>query len=393
MTRPPSIRRDLAAYYFFIFGGMGAILPFLPLLLAGQGLSPTQVGWVMLLGPLGNLVVPPLWGWLADAFSARLALMRLTGLGCAAGALCFLVDKSFVWSLVAMAIFSAFRAPTIPLADAAAHAELEGRAHDFAHIRRWGSLGFAAFAFGVGRLDGSEAPWMMLGFAALAYTLSSVSTARLRAPPIERQGPILGPAARFVKQPSLLALLVGSAAYYIAHGSYDVYFGLHMRALGHDDAFVGLSWMVAVVAEIGLMSIAPRLLDGRSGRGFLVLCAGASVLRWGLLSSLESQVAILAAQSLHALTFGLWYLALVRYIQVRAPSAVRTTVQAVVHAVTGAGMMFGYVVSGELFEARGGQAVFQFSAGAAALAGLFYLGLWARKAGRATHDTDFAQSG
>lgn len=380
MTRPSStVRRDLGAYYFFTFGAMGALLPFLPLLLQGQGLEPSQVGWVMLLGPLGNLLAPPAWGWLADAFSARLALLRFLGLGCAAGVLSFLAGTSFAWSLFAMAIFSAFRAPIIPLADAAAHAELGDDAHDFAHIRRWGSVGFALFAFGVGRLEGTQNPSIMLGLTALAYLMSSASTARLRAPPMERQGPIVGPAARFLRQPALLALFAGSALYYVAHGAYDVYFGLHMRALGHDDAFVGLAWMVAVVAEIGLMTVAPRLLEGRSGEGFLVICAGASALRWAALSMAEGQLAILATQLLHALTFGLWYLALVRYIQVRAPEAVRTTVQAVSQAVHGLGRMVGYVAGGELFERAGGGGVFRAATFAAVLAGLFYAGLWRRR--------------
>lgn len=107
------------------------------------------------------------------------------------------------------------------------------------------------------------------------------------------------------------------------------------------------------------------------------------MLRWLLLSVLESELAVLASQTLHALTFGLWYLALVRYIQVRAPEAARTTVQSVLQAVNGAGMMLGYVVSGELFERGGGQDVFRFAACAAGLGGGFYLVLW-RLRGRAS---------
>lgn len=376
MARPEVHRRDLSAYYFFTFGAMGAILPFLPLLLARQGLSAQQVGWVMLLGPLGNLLAPPAWGWLADAFSARLALMRFLGLGCAAGVLSFLVDTSFVWSLASMALFSAFRAPIIPLADAAAHATLGDDAHDFAYIRLWGSIGFALFAFGVGQLDGSRSPTVMLSLTAGAYLMMAASTARFRAPKLERRQGVLREALGFVRRPRLLLLFAGSAVYYVAHGSYDVYFGLQMEALGHGDAFVGVAWMVAVFAEIGLMLAAPRLLAGRSGEGFLVLAALASVLRWGLLASAESQPAILAAQLLHALTFGLWYLALVRYIQVRAPAAVRTTVQSVSQATHGLGRMIGYLVGGSLFESGGGQAVFQMAAGTALVAGLMYAGLW-----------------
>lgn len=379
-----SVRWDLSAYYFFTFGGMGALLPFLPLLLAGRGLSATEVAWVMLLGPAANLVAPPLWGWLADTFSVRLGLMRAAGVGCAAAALGFIEVSTFGLSLLVMGLFSLFRAPIIPLADAAAHASLGPRAHDFARIRLWGSLGFALLAYGVGKLDGSNNPTAMLGLTAAAYALSSLSTARLRAPARVHQPLVLGRTLEFVRQPRLLALLLGSALYYVAHGSYDVYFGLHMRALGHDDAFVGLSWMVAVFAEIALMVYAPRMLARRSGEGLLVLCAVASLVRWTLLSVAESQLAILSAQVLHALTFGLWYLSLVRYIQLRAPEAVRTAVQSVLQAGNGLGMMVGYLVSGQLFEAAGGAAVFQLAAAAAVAAGLSYGVLWRRSLAPAT---------
>lgn len=371
-----SVVPDLSAFYFFTFGGLGGILPFLPLLLAGQGLSPSQVGWVMLIGPICNLVAPPAWGWVADAFSARVLLLRLTGIGCAAGALAFLAGTSFVWSMVAMGLYSVFRAPILPLADTAAHAALGDEDHRFADIRIWGSLGFAAFAFSIGQFEGTSRPALMLGLTAFAYLMSSASTVRLRSPKIVRQGPVIKGAMQFVLQPQIIALFVGSGLYYIAHGAYDVYFGLHMRALGHSDGFVGLGWLVAVASEVVLMRFAPRLLRNRGGEGLLVISAAASILRWVVLSQAEAQWAILFAQSLHALTFGLWYLALVRYIQVRAPEAARTTVQAISQAAHGLGMMVGYVAGGQIFEALGGSTLFIYAAGASLGAGIFYVGLW-----------------
>ncbi len=371
-----SVVPDLSAFYFFTFGGLGGILPFLPLLLAGQGLSPSQVGWVMLVGPIFNLVAPPVWGWFADTFSARVLLLRLTGVGCAAGSLAFLGGSSFAWSVAAMALYSVFRAPILPLADTAAHDALGDEDHRFADIRIWGSLGFAVFAFGIGQFEGSSKPALMLGLTAFAYLMSSASTVRLRSSLVTRQGSVAKAAMQFVLQPKIIALFAGSGLYYIAHGAYDVYFGLHMRALGHSDGFVGLGWLVAVSSEVVLMRFAPRLLRNRGGEGLLVISATASVLRWVVLSQAEAQWAILLAQSLHALTFGLWYLALVRYIQVRAPEAVRTTVQAVSQAAHGLGMMLGYVVGGEIFEALGGSGLFLCAAGASLAAGMFYVGLW-----------------
>ena len=368
----PGIHADLSAFYFFAFGGLGAFIPFVPLLLESRGLDAVQIGWVMFVMPAMTLLAPPLWGALADVYQARLGLLRLTGLGSAAGCLAFLPDGGFSAALVAMAIYAGFRAPSIPLADAAAHASLGSATDRFARIRIWGSVGFALFAFTIGELDGSKAPRVMLVAAAVAYLLSTASTLRLRPPPKADRLHIGGPVRQFILQRDIVALLVGSVAYYIAAGSYDVFFGLHVRDLGFGDDFIGLAWMVAVGAEIGLMLIAPRLLRGRRGAPLLVLAALASVVRWGLLSQVESSAAILAAQTLHALTFGLWYLALVRYLQMRAPESIRTTVQAISAAFHGLGMMAGYLLGGSLFEAHGGVVVFQMAAGSAVVAAMLY---------------------
>ena len=75
------------------------------------------------------------------------------------------------------------------------------------------------------------------------------------------------------------------------------------------------------------------------------------------------------------MTFGLWYLALVRYVQVRAPARARTTVQTVAQGATALGSMAGSLAGGRLMEALGGAAVFRMAAGAAAVAAVFYLGL------------------
>lgn len=387
---PPRAVADLSAFYFFTFGGLGALMPFLPLLLDARGLAPTEVGWIMLLSPVSTLVAPPLWGWLADTFQLRIALLRATGLGCAAGAGAFLLGDGLWGAAAAMAVYSLFRAPIIPLADSAAHAELGADDHRFAGIRIWGSAGFAIVAFTVGQLDGSAAPQTMLGLCAAAYVLSTVATLRIRGPRLARQPAVFADARGFLTRPVVLALLLGSLLYYVGHGAYDVYFGLHMKALGHDDAFVGLAWVVGVGAEMALMLVAPRLLRAVRPGPFILLGAIASTLRWGLLAHVETRPVILATQTLHALTFGLWYLALIRYLQTRAPARARTTVQSVAQAATGLGMMVGYVVGGELMESRGGAGVFTLAAAATAVSGLLYIPVAKRSAEREIASTSRA---
>lgn len=327
---------------------------------------------VMILIPITNMLAPPLWGVIADAFSARVALIRSTGIGCAIGALVLMPDFGFVGALGGMAIYCFFRAPIIPLADAATYASLGARSDHYSQIRVWGSIGFAITATTVGQFDGSRAPLALFGITAAVYLASSATTFGIRAP-FERQPNVLRRTLETVRKTTLPLFFVGSAFYYVGHGAFDVYFGLHMKALGHSDAFVGIAWSVGVGCEIALMFFAPRLLTGRTGVWFLVIGACASILRWWLLSVVSSQWAILGAMTLHALTFGLWYVALVKYVQAKAPETLRTSVQGLAQAFMAVGMIGGYLGGAELYERFGGVAVFRFAAAAAGVALIFYV--------------------
>lgn len=376
-------RTELSAFYFFAFGGLGAILPFAPLLFQDRGLSPDEIAWVMLLLPIGSLVIPSVWGIAADAFRARTGLLRIAAFGSAASVLMLLPDFGLVGAAVGMAAFCFFRSPITTLADAAAHAALKERRRSFANIRVWGSIGFAICAWLVGRLDGSHHPEQMLGVASLVYFLGFIVTLRLPSAPLPPQPKVLGRTLRYVVGSSLPLLLIGTAFHYVGHSMFDVYFGLHMRALGFGDDFIGLGWAVGVVCEITIMLFAPRILGAVDPRRLLVICTSAAMLRWMILSVATGKGIILAAQTLHAFSFGLWYLSMVKLVQDEAPEDLRTSVQSIAFTSMGLGMMIGYPLGGSIFETSGGAAVFQVGAVAAACATAFYGLLAARGIARA----------
>ena len=105
MTSERGVRLRLAAFYFFAFGGLGGMLPFLPLVLESRGFQAYAISTVMLLLPLSNMLAPPAWGLLADAFSMRVVMIRATGIGCAVGVLLLLPDLGYVAALFGMAVY------------------------------------------------------------------------------------------------------------------------------------------------------------------------------------------------------------------------------------------------------------------------------------------------
>ena len=92
------------------------------------------------------------------------------------------------------------------------------------------------------------------------------------------------------------------------------------------------------------------------------------MLRWWLLSRANSPADLWLQQPLHAITFGVWYLAFVHENQARAPAAIRATVQGIAAACLGLGMVLATLAGGYVFERFGGRVLFRLATGAALLA-------------------------
>lgn len=401
-TSPRRAELSLSFFYFFTFAGLGGMMPFLSLLLKNMGLSGTEIGTVMLISPAAMVLTPTFWAWLGDRYQMRLKLLRITGFGLALASLGFLWVHSFPMALVAISAYAIFRGPVVPLADGAAHAALGEAKHRFATIRVWGSIGFAVFAYVIGRLGGADQPVLFLGLTALAYALSGLSTFGLpepteaATPPKAQLDPASAPESERGTRARVQALfeelgwgflvfLGAGLFYYTAKGMSDVFISVHLKALGFDSAFVGLAWLLAVGCEVGIMFIMPRLILKVPAEGLLILAALTSVVRWALFSVATTAFWLLLSQALHAITFGVWYIAMVRFVQTRASPKLRATVQSFAQAAHGAGRMAGAFLGGVLFDLGGGQLAFKVAAGSAFLALLGYT--WVRGIYRPAADT------
>jgi predicted MFS family arabinose efflux permease len=137
---------------------------------------------------------------------------------------------------------------------------------------------------------------------------------------------------------------------------------------------VGLAWSVGVIAEIGVMIFAPRFIGRLRSSVFLCICAAVATARWALLAHLSSRAGILALQPLHGITFGLWYLSMVRFVQTRAPDQLRTSLQSMALSAMGLGMVTGYLGGGLVLERLGGTWLYRLAAAAAGAALAVYLG-------------------
>jgi predicted MFS family arabinose efflux permease len=363
---------SLRGFYFLTYAGMGALYPFLTLLLEGRGLRPRQIAWVMVVIPVGNLLVPPLWGVLADALRARLLLLRLACLGSGLCVLAFLPHWHLAGWIGAMALFVLFRSPLSALTDAATVDALGGRDASFSRIRLWGSAGFALAALGLGQLEPTSHDDLLMVTTAGIYLLGVLSTVALRAPPLGRQHGVAKQLGAALRQPRFVLFLLGNALHYLGHSTYDAYFGLHARRLGLGDDLIGAAWALGVAAEVVVLSAGPWLLGRASSSVLLCVASAGAVVRWLALSVTSSTVGLVALQSLHGLTFGLWFLSVVSFVQSRAPTELRTSLQSAAYSCLGLGTIGGYLGGGFVLERYGGSVLFELAAAAAGAGLLCY---------------------
>lgn len=357
-----SVLLPLRGFYFFNFAALGALFPFLPLLLSSRGMSPEEIRWVMVIIPVSSLVVPPIWGSLSDTLRARLPLLRIACLGSCLTSLLLLVSSGFWGHIAALGVLSLFRAPLSSLGDATAYDALGGRRANFSVVRVWGSIGFAIFVLIPGLAEGPYQIPIVIVTTAIILFSAGLSTLPLEAPALKREGRILAQTAKILLKPAVLLVLLSSASYYTAHAMYDAWFSLHLRQIGHSDQFIGAAWSIGVVAEITLMLLAPRFIHRIGSSTLLTLCAAVATGRWAALSVAADHVTVLLSQLLHAITFGLWYLSLVKFAQERAPARLRTSLQSFAAAFMGLGMVCGYLAGGEAMARGSGPLVFRAAA-------------------------------
>jgi PPP family 3-phenylpropionic acid transporter len=320
-----------------------------------------------------------LFGLLADTLRLRGSLVVLA---CVGAVLSFSgiavpaalgVAPAFVVLLVCNSAFSLFRVSMIGLTDVTA---LESGV-DYGRIRLFGSLGFLVVAVSSGHLLDPEA---------LALTLPRT----VKRPP----QPVLAD-LRVLLGSRDFALFLGAVALWAAsQNAYDFYFSLHLTDLGADAGVISWAWGLATAAEVLLLIGASRWVVRFGTVPLLLVAYGATVVRWVLLATVPSLGVLLALQPLHAVTFGLAWVATLEHVKRRAPAHVLATAQASLLAATGVGGAVSMLAWGAISEVGKGPGVFLTAAGVAALAAGMLAGVgWRRPPGASEALDPAARSG
>ncbi len=371
MTSPLPARTawSLGIFYFFYFAYVGGFTPYLSLYFDSVGMSAVQIGLLMAVNQSSRMFAPMLWGVLADRRGDRMCIVRLTALAGGIAMFGLFAGNSFLAMFITLAVMSAFTSATMPLAEATTFGHVRGDTGRYARIRLWGSVGFICSVVGVGYfLDvATLRDWLWLVIAIYAAAL----VATWQVPESAAHRPVREDvsARSILMRPEVVGLLGACFLMATAHGAYYSFFSVHLVDNGYSKSAVGWLWALGVVCEVAVFWWMPQLVARIGLYRLLVATFAIAVVRFLLIGWLvQSPIALVSAQAMHAATFGAYHAAAIGLIHRWFQGAHQAKGQALYTALSfGAGGTLGGFASGLAWAAHGAAFTYTLAALAAAL--------------------------
>ncbi len=326
---------------------VGVMLPFLPVWLAAQGFSITEVAFALACQSVVRVVATPVIAYVADLYRARRRfIVLLAFLSAGFMLMAALVDSKP--AIIALIVLSAATwAPIMPMLDAVAVEQSEDGHYDYGRVRIAGSVTFITGSLGAGALlsviDKTGLIWVLVA-AHMLLAFSGIALPRLGAARAGQSQTLTLGAARKVLLTGSFALLIMVAG--LTQASHAVYYGfgsLHWATLGYSGVTIGALWSVGVIAEIFLFMYARGSVERLGPVLLLMAGAGLGVVRWAAMAIDPPIMIVAALQVLHAASYGMTHLGTIYYVRRFMNADYAGTAQGVFGAISGGILMTGAI--------------------------------------------------
>jgi PPP family 3-phenylpropionic acid transporter len=366
----------LAGFYFFYFAVLGALVPYWGLYLKSIGFTPVDIGALMAVLMLSRIVAPNVWAYIADHREDRMRVVRVASFLTVLLFAGVFLGTSFWWLALVMLVFSFFWHASLPLLEVQVMHHTRNKPGAYGRVRLWGSLGFIASVATLGPVLDAAGPWWIL--PALIALMAGIWVYSMTLPESEMAGHMqhTGPFMKVLLRPEILAFLAACLLMQVSHGPYYTFYSIYLDDHGYTKTVIGLLWAYAVVCEIGVFLLMPRILMHVDLRTVLMVSFALATTRWLMIGYFPDSLAwLIVAQTLHAASFGTFHAAGMQMVYKFFVGKHQHRGQAIYSTVAfGIGGAIGSYYSGHTWATLGPELTFAIAAAAAALAFVVALG-------------------
>jgi PPP family 3-phenylpropionic acid transporter len=358
------LHQRLSRFYFVYYFFVGAFVPYWGLYLKSEQFTAADIGILMSLFQISRIFAPNFWGWLADHTGKRAQWIQLTAFLGLCGFTAVFWAHGFYWLFFVMAALSLFTSSTLPLAESLTLAHLATTNGHYSRIRMWGSLGFIVASVILGYFIDFAGIRSLLWFLLIVQMVLLMLSRTLPDPKVVQHAHDQFSIWQVIKQPNVIALLVGCSLMVTAHGVLYNFYSIYLSDHGYSKGLIGLLWSVGVICEIGIFMLMPKIMQHYSLKTILLISLALAVFRFCLIGfAIDNIWLLVLAQTLHAATFGSFHAASVEVITQFFNGRHQAKGQAIYNSVAyGIGGTIGGVAGGYALQYLGGQKTFMLAA-------------------------------
>ncbi len=353
------IKHSLQSINFYHFAFMGIFFNFFGYYLKEEmGLFDQQIGSILMIIPLTHILVTFSLGYFTNKFNLEERILKILTFMSFFLSLSYLFTKdvfsdSFLGLVVITIGFSIFRNPILPLVDSTTLNYVMKKGGDYGRIRLWGSIGFVFGTLIVGflllfkELFPIETILIVISFFLF---LSFLSSLKIPVKVTPKKNIHFREVLKSLKSKVLILFLLTSFLHILGMAAYHSFFGLYVLA-DYEPYHVGLFTIPSILSEAVLLHYSSSILKRYSPYHLLSIAFLATIFRWLSLYFFHDIIPIVLSQTIHALSWGLFFVTSISFIDYHFKDRLRTSgITLFSTLVFGLGNALGYYLAGTISQ-------------------------------------------
>ncbi|MCC3376383.1 MFS transporter [Cohnella sp. REN36] len=371
----------LRSLHFFNYATQTLIVTFFPLYFDDIGFTKLQIGAVYSIGPMLSIFANLLAGIVSDKLRGLRRVLNIIFLGQLIALALLLPQREFTAIAILMALFYLFQTPVNSMMDSMTLLAASRMNRSFPSIRMFGSLGFALCSLLFGLLlkqIGSDwTLWLALGTVIVSLVFSLL----IADFQTKMSKFAFGGLWAIFKRKETLAFFGLVALVSVAHRMNEGFLAVAMRELGASDSLIGGAWLASAASEIPIFFLLAKFGHRFKEIPLLAIASTMYMIRLAMLSFIHEPAWFVVIQAMHSVTFGIYYVTALRYLQSIISDDFRSSGQALFGVVwTGIAGLIAGTMGGWLYDAFGFASVFRVGSGFAFAAAIGFLYVHFRRA-------------
>jgi PPP family 3-phenylpropionic acid transporter len=365
----------LRVLYFLVFCCTASWLPIFAEYLKDRGLTGIKIGIILSITPFMMFLVQPFYGMLADRFGYKRCLLWSSVLTSITYTF-YLFEGSFPYLFMITVFMSLFYNSIQPLLDSLSLKLAQSNpAFSYGTLRIAGAAGWAFMGTLAGHYIDRVNTTVIFVFSAISMLLTFIFAFSLK-PDREKLTPAASQSFKNFREvfgnKTLIFLLI--SVFFVSAGATTIwnFYSIYMKENGASASLVGYGISFQGLCELPLFYFSAKIIRHFGIKTTLLITVFTTAFRMLLYSMIKSPQAAVFIELLHGISWSLFWVACVEYVNMLVREDWRASGQSLLYAAYfGAGAIVGNFWTGYLYDARMKVAdIFLLNAGMVSLVGL-----------------------